>query len=484
MREKTDVLIIGAGVLGCFAARSLSRYKLDIAVVEQREDVCTGISRANTGIIYQGYDQHPGTIKAALCRRASEGFPALCAELDIPYKKRGLLMLSFGEHGDRVLEQKLRQGAENGVAGIRILDKAEVYEKEPFLCGGIRHALYAENTYVVNPWEMGIAAFENARANGAAFYFNEKAVRICRENGRFLVETQARTFETAKILICAGRKGDLVWELAEKPRIRILPKAADYLVFDTTTDGMIRHVISVEPEEKGDGITLVPTVDGNILAGPTRRAPAAASETATAAEGLAELRRKCRQLIPELSMDQIIRSFAGVRPNPYLLGEDGSISDRSLKDFILLEEDGLFAMIGIKTPGLTCAQELGMYMAERIAHSFASVPEEKPIYDPARCQDEGKAFDPARKGILRVSAMIGQDPEGFAKLPSAYHEILCRCRNTSKGEVLEAIRRGAVTLDGVKRRTGAGSGRCQGGYCMEKILQLLAETMGHEHIIL
>ena len=461
--EKVDVLIIGAGVLGCFAARNLSRYKLDISVLEQREDVCTGISKANTGIIYQGYDQHPGSLKASLCVRASAGFQTLCEELDVAYRKCGLLMTSFGPRGDRALAGKKKQGEANRVEGLRILNAGEVYALEPFLRGGISHALYAENTFTVNPWELGIAAFENARANGAAFCFREKAVNIERDRGAFLVRTEARTFRASRVLCCAGMQADRLWETVGRPRIRIRPLAADYLVFDTQAGKWLSHILSVEPEEKGDGITLVPTVDGNILAGPTRRTVRGEPDASTDADGLRELKKKTSELLPGLPMDLIIRSFASARPNPYALEEDGSLSNGSILDFEILEEDGFYALVGIKTPGLTCANELGAYMTDRIIRSFETAPE------------INRAYDPIRKAIPRVSRLLEEDIGRLEELPPPYREIICRCRNVSRGEVVEAIRRGAVTIDGVKRRTGAGMGRCQGGVCMEKILHILAE---------
>ena len=464
--EKVDVLVIGAGVLGCFAARSLSRYKLEVAVLEQREDVCTGISRANTGIIYQGYDQHPGSLKAALCVRASGGFPALCRELDVAYRKCGLLMASFGPRGDRSLEKKRRQGEANGVEGLRILSGSEVYALEPRLRGGILRALYAENTFTVNPWELGIAAFENARKNGVDFRFGEKVVGIERDRGAFLVRTEERTFRAPRVLCCAGMDSDRLWETANRPRIRIRPLAADYLVFDTRAGEWLSHVLSVEPEEKGDGITLVPTVDGNILAGPTRRAVRGEPDGSTDGDGLRELREKTARLLPGLPMDLIIRSFASARPNPYALEEDGSLSPESIRDFEILEEDGFYALVGIKTPGLTCAHELGEYMTDRIVRSFETAPE------------INRAYDPFRKAIPRAARLLEEDIGGLEALPPAYREIVCRCRGVSRGEVMEAIRRGAATVDGVKRRTGAGMGRCQGGVCMEKILHILSEETG------
>ena len=486
MKRSCDILIIGAGILGCFAARSLSRYALDTVVLEQKEDVCCGISRSNTGIIYQGYDQHPGSLKAQLCRKANLFFPSLCEELDVPYRKTGLLMLSFGPQSEEVLNKKIRQGRENKITDIRLLDRDQVYQMEPLLCSGVTGALYSENTYTVNPWELGIAAYENASSNQVEFRFNEKVLRIARQPGgssssssgrRFVVETLHHTYTASFLICCAGLSSDQLWEMAAAPSVRIVPLAGDYLVFDKAVGNFIHHILSVEPEIKGEGITLVPTADGNILAGPTRREPSEESAAATEPEGLAELKEKCHHLIPSLPMDRIIRNFGAVRPNPYSLEADGSISGRSLNDFMILEEDRFYALVGIKTPGITCARELGDYLTRKVLSSMDHTPGPNPSYSPIR------------KGIPRMASLFSEmaDAAGTSgsfsaknteDLPNEYFEIICRCQHISKGEILEAIRRGAKTIDGVKRRTGAGMGRCQGGYCMEKILRLLSEQTG------
>ena len=466
MIRKCDVLIIGAGILGCFAARALSRHDLDIIVIEKREDVCTGITRANTGIIYQGYDQHPGSLKARLTQQASNSFPTLCEELDVRYRKTGLLMLSFGPNADRVLKKKIENGHKNGIEDISIIDSRHVYELEPALCEGISSALYSENTYTVDPWELGIAAFENAAANGVRFYFNEEAHTIARSDDGFIIESGTTIYLASRVLCCAGFAADRLWDMVSRPIVKILPLAADYLVFDKSEGGVISHVISVEPEEKGEGLTLVPTVSGNILAGPTRRQIAGMPDGSTDIAGIRELKEKCSKLVPSLSLDKIIRNFGAARPNPYYTEYDGSISDRSVNDFVILEDNGFFDMIGIKTPGITCADELGRYISARIIDSMEKKPGPNPHYSPIR------------KGIPKIAKLIEEGsplPEGLSE---DCFDMICRCEHISRGEVMEAIRRGATTVDGVKRRTGAGMGRCQGGYCMEKILQILSTCLG------
>ncbi len=464
----SDIVIIGAGLLGCFAARALAVYDMKITVLEQREDVCTGISRANTGIIYTGCDTKPGTLKTRLCVKANENFAALCRELDVRFAATGSLMLSFGDRADGVLRKKYEQGLENGVHGLELLDRAETLRREPHLAEHVRGALYAPGTGTVDPWELGIAAYENAAANGVEFLLSEKLMRMERRENGFLLETNKDSYSCRAVLNCAGLSAPAVREMLLTPLVRIFPSAADYMVLDTKLQGYVTHVLFHEPEVKGKGLTLVPTVDGNILVGPTEYDFDEQENYATTAFGLERLRELCAEVMPGLDLSQLIRNFGSMRPNPYYVREEDGVwlpEGKNISSFTVLEEDGLFSLIGIKTPGLSCAAELGAYMAQKLTAYM-------------NCDRKNPAFDPVRKGITRVKDM---DTEQRSKLVAEnpdYGRIICRCREVSRGEVMEAIERGAVTVDGVKRRTGAGMGRCQGGYCMQSIMEILMERTG------
>ena len=465
--QKKDIVVIGAGLLGCFAARALAAYEVDAAVLEAREDVCTGISRANTGIIYAGYDTKPGTLKTELCVRGSRAMAALCQELDVPFLRCGSLMVACGERAEAVLRKKYADGLENGVEGLRLLSGAEALELEPQLTKRVRAALFAPETGTLEPWALALAAFENARANGADFRFHSPVRAIRREGGGFAVETDAETFFARAVLNCAGLAADRVRELCERPLVRLFPSAADYLVLDDTAAGFVRHVIFHEPEEKDKGLTLVPTPDGNLLVGPTER-DLDGLPGATDADGLARLRALCAEIVPGLDLGQTIRSFGAARPNPYYVREENGAylpESRGISSFTVLEEDGLVSLIGIKTPGLTCAKELGDYAADRLLAHLGGAPRKA-------------AFDPCRRAIPRPREMAESERAVFVAAQPDYGRIVCRCRGVSEGEVREAIRRGAVSVDGVKRRTGAGMGRCQGGFCMQHVLEKLAAERG------
>lgn len=465
--EKADVVIIGAGVLGCFAARAMAQYELKTIVLEAREDVCTGVTRANTGIVYTGGDTKPGTLKTRLCVRANADFDALCRELDVPFSRCGSLMISFGERGDRVLEKKLAQAMENGVPGVELLSGDEVLRREPNLSPNVRGGLYSPGTGTVNPWELGIAAYENARSNGIEFRLNEEIKRITRRDGGYVLESEKESYFCRAIINCAGLSADAVREMLHAPLVRIVPSAGEYMVLDDKLQGFVRHVIFHEPEQKGKGITLVPTVDGNLLAGPTEH-DAESADFAADIAGLELLSELCSFVVPTLPQDSLIRSFAARRPNPYYVYQkDGAwhTEEKSISSFTLLDEEGLFSLVGIKTPGLTCAGELGRLTAEKVAAYLG-------------CDAKNSRFEPRRRAIKTVRGLSAEQRNALISADPDYGRIICRCRGVSLAEVKQAIARGAVTVDGVKRRTGAGMGRCQGGYCMASVLEHLAHGHG------
>ncbi len=464
---RADVIIVGAGLLGCFAARALAGWNLQTLVLERREDVCTGVSRANTGILYPGYDNKPGSLKARLCVQAAAELDTLCRELDVPYSRPGSLMVACGPRAEAVLQSKLSQGEQNGVPGLRLLTRSEALAMEPGLTQAATAALYAPGTAVADPWAMGIAACENARANGVAFHLQEAVLRLERRADGFAVETDRQTYYARAVLNCAGLQADAVRELSERPNVRIFSTAADYWVLDAGGEGQPKHVLFFEPEEKVKGLTLTPTVDGSLLVGPTERPFDGRPGNPTAREGLDSLRAQCERLMPGLKLDGLIRSFGATRPNPAFVRQEGERwirEDKSIPDFCILEDDGLYSLIGVKTPGFTCAAPLGREMAARIAAFL-------------RCDSRNASFAPYRQGIPAVRRLSDEARAALVRGNPAYGEMVCHCWQVSRGEIDEAIRRGAVTVDGVKRRTGAGMGRCQGGECRREIARMLAQAL-------
>jgi glycerol-3-phosphate dehydrogenase len=474
--ERYDVIVIGGGLLGCFTVRALARYRLKTALLEAREDVCTGISRANTAIIYSGCDTKPGTLKSDMCVRAAQSFDSLCRELGVRYSPCGSLMISFGTKGEETLRKKMAQGSSNGVRGLRLLSGKEVLELEPNLSPKVTMGLFAPEAGTVNPWELGIAAAENALKNGASLHLSTTVHRIERTGEGYAVSACGKTYYAGGVVNCAGLRADDIHDMVSEPSVRVFPVSGDYYVLDTKASDVIRHVIFHEPEEKGKGLTLVPTVDGNVLLGPSRVAADGRNDAfPTSAEGLGKLCALAGEVIPALPLTHIIRSFGAIRPNPYYVRYDPEQSgfvreEKGISDFILHESKcapNFLSFIGIKTPGLTCAGELGAYAAEKMAGLLGR----------AECSPD---FDPTRIPPPRLNDLPFEERARLVRENPAYGRIVCRCRKVSEGEIIDSIRRnpGAVTIDGVKRRTGACSGRCQGSFCTQRIMEILSRELG------
>lgn len=473
-----DVCVIGGGILGCMAARELMRYQVRVVLVEKREDVCTGITRANTAVVYAGYDHKPGTLKGQLCVEANKDFEIMCRELDVPMKRCGSIMVCSGLRGAKVLEKKLADGIESGVPGLDILDRDGVLEMEPNLNPNVYKGLYAPTTGTVNPWELGIAAFENARENGCEIRFGAEVMSVLSLGEGFEIETLEHKTATTDVIFvrgiinCAGLYADRVREMILPPKIRIFTQRADYLVFDELLRGFLNHVIFYEAEEKGKDLTLVPTVDGNILAGASKQIGEDRDCFKTTQEGLAFLREMCREIVPGLPLEKVIRNFASIRPNPAEVEPDGEggyrKNDRKIHSFVIDQDKecpAMISFIGIKTPGLTCSGKLAEYTVRRLLDTIGL------------SDKKNDAFCPGRKGIVKTAQIPFEERQELAKQNADFGKIVCYCGKVTEGEIREAIYRGAVTVDGVKHRCGTGMGRCQGNRCEQRIEELLAEEL-------
>ena len=434
--KQFDAIVIGGGILGCFTARNLRRWNISTLLLEQAEDVCTGITRANSAIVYAGYDNKPGSMKAAMTVRGNANMGSLCGELEVPFSRCGSLLVTYDEASVSKLKKKLHNGIQNGVPGVQLLSGQEAEAMEPMLKKGVVAALYAPGTGTVNPWQLGIAAYENAVQNGAEAHMNTRVLGIRKSGEGFAVETGEDVFLCKMVFNCAGLWADKVQDLLFPSSVHLQLDGAEYLVLDALARKPER-VIFHQAESCGKGITAIPCVEGNLLISGVRKP--LGIPFATTPEGLRELHSATRELLPEADLKKVIRSFGAVRPNPYVANGE------SLHDFCIENPaPGFFSLIGIKTPGLTCANELGSYLAQRAAAYLNA--------------EENPAFNPKRRAIT------DQDSE-----------IICQCEKVTKAEILAAIRRGARTVDGVKRRVGSGMGRCQGSRCTYEIERLLEE---------
>ncbi|MBO7185049.1 MAG: NAD(P)/FAD-dependent oxidoreductase [Oscillospiraceae bacterium] len=442
--KRFDAVVIGGGILGCFVARNLRRWNISTLLVEKEGDVCTGITRANSAIVYAGYDNKPGSSKAEMTVRGNANMDSLCEELEVPFSRCGSLLVTYDVSSVPKLERKLENGRQNGVAGMRMLTGEEAEAMEPMLKKGIAAAVYAPSTGTVNPWQLGIAAYENAVQNGAQVSLNTSVNGIRREDSGYILLTSGESIACKVVINCAGLYADQLQQLLFPPSTRLKLDGAEYLVLDPLARKP-EHIIFHQADSCGKGITAIPCVEGNLLISGVRKDLTV--PFATTAEGLEELYADTHRLLPELDTSMVIRSFGAVRPNPY------RESGESIPDFCVENPaPGFYSLIGIKTPGLTCSNELGLALGEKAA---AFLQAEKNI-----------CFNPHRKAIEKKK----EDPD--------YCQILCQCERITKGEIMEAIRRGATTVDGVKRRVGSGMGRCQGSRCTWEIEKLLEEN-GH-----
>ena len=435
--KQFDAVVIGGGILGCMTARNLRRWNISTLLLEKEDDVCRGITRANSAIVYAGYDNKPGSLKAELTVRGNANMEGLCGELQVPFSRCGSLLVTYDDGSVSRLEKKLSNAVKNKVPDVRLLTGTEAEAMEPQLAKGVKAALYAPSTGTVNPWLLGIAAYENALQNGAQAQLNAEVTGIRREKGGFMVETREETYFCKLVFNCAGLFADKVQELAFSSSVRLELDGAEYLVFDRGAQKPGR-VIFLQGSTCGKGITAIPCVEGNLLISGIRKP--LGDPFATTAEGLQELHAATKELLPEVDPALVIRSFGAVRPNPH------KTAGESINDFCIENPGpGFYSLIGIKTPGLTASNELGLLLARKAAAYLG--------------EEENRDFDPRRKAIADKDS-----------------EIICRCERITRAQILEAIRRGATTVEGVKRRLGSGMGRCQGSRCGWRIAKILKET--------
>ena len=451
-----DVIIIGAGVSGSAVARELSRYQLKLCVLEREEDVCCGTSKANSGIVHAGFDAVPGTLMAQLNVRGNERMEPLSKELDFPFRRNGSLVVCTDKNEYHRLETLKRQGETNGVKGLRILNRSELMEMEPNISHDAFAALYAPTGGIVCPFGLNIALAENACVNGVEFRFNTEVTSIERLNDIWRIHTESGTYLTKYVVNAAGVYADRFHNMVSSRKICITPRRGEYCLLDHTASGHVSHTIFALPGKYGKGILVTPTVHNNLLIGPTATDIENKEGTCTTKEGLDEVMQKASLNVKDIPGGKIITSFAGLRAHE--CGHEFIIEE-------LADAPGFIDCAGIESPGLTSAPAIGERVTEIIRSKI----------DPVQKTD----FISVRKGILDPSILSKEERAVLIRNNPAYGNIICRCETISEGEILDAIRRplGAKSLDGIKRRTRAGMGRCQSGFCSPKVMELLAREL-------
>lgn len=450
-----DAVIIGGGAVGCAVARWLSRYRLRICLLERGEDVCMGTSKANSAICHAGFDAPVGSAKARFNVEGSRMMEALSRQLDFPYRRCGALVLCFNETDIPRLEELKARGECNGVEGLTVLDRDALRRQEPRVAPEAVAALYAPTSAIICPFGMTIALAENAAANGCEFRFDTKVQRIRRQDGGFLLETSRGPLESRTVICAAGVHGDTLHNQLCESQLHIVPRRGEYCLLDRRDGGLARHTIFQLPSAMGKGVLVTPTVHGNLLVGPTAEDQEDKGCTATTSAGLRRVAETASRSVPDLPMRDVITSFAGLRA--HLVGGDD--------DFIVGESaDGFFEAVGIESPGLSSAPAIGQYLAGLAAEKLGAA--------------EKDDFIAERRDIPRPREMDFAARQALIERDPAYATVVCRCEEITEGEIREAIRRGARSLDGVKRRVRAGMGRCQGGFCTPRVLELLHEELG------
>lgn len=470
-----DVIIVGAGVSGCAIARELSRKKRRIAVLERSADICEGTSKANSGIVHAGYDAMPGTLKAKLNVLGNQKMETLSKELDFPFIRNGSLVLCFEEDGMSDLEELQERGRQNGVKDLQILSPEQVHVIEPGISEDIVGALYAPDGGIVCPFGLNIALAENAAENGVEFFLGHTVTDISQQKcnaGRqgvqsYILQTDKESFTAPVVINAAGVYADVLHNMVSEQKLHIVPRRGEYCLMDKTAGNLVHSTVFQLPSKFGKGILVTPTVHGNLLVGPTAEDIENREGVETTAAGLEKVMERGKQSVPGLDGRLIITSFAGLRAHIERI--DGAVSNGGTADFCVQEisdAPGFFDVAGIESPGLSCAPAIGEYVAEMIRKKYPA--------------PENTDFHGHRKGIFSMATATQEERMAMIASNPAYANVICRCELVTEGEILDAIHRplGATTLDGVKRRTRAGMGRCQSGFCSPKVLEILARELG------
>ena len=451
-----DVIIIGAGVSGCAVARELSRYELDICVLEKESDVCEGTSKANSGIVHGGFDAKPGTLKAKLNVLGNQMMDEMAEKLDFPFRRNGAMVVCQSKEEMAVLEELMERGKKNGVEGMEMLSRSQALLLEPNLADTVYAAIHIPSSGIVCPFEMNLAYAENAVQNGVQFHLETEVKQIEKMENGFRVLTDKGMFETRFLINAAGVYADIFHNMVSREKIHITPRRGEYCLLDKNAGNLVERTIFQIPTPKGKGVLVTPTVHGNLLIGPTAADITDKEGTETTSDGLEEVMKKCTKSVKNIPKRQIITSFAGLRAHE----DDGDFIIQEVKD-----AKGFIDVAGIESPGLSSVPAIGVYVRD-IMTGLTEL-----------C--EKKKYCEYRKRITRISELSREEQNGLIQENPAYGQIVCRCEGVTMGEILDAIHRplGATTLDGIKRRTRAGMGRCQAGFCTPKNMELLAEEL-------
>ena len=450
-----DIVIIGSGVIGCSIARELSKYKIDITVVDKNLDISEGISKANSGIIHGGFNEKKGTLKAKLNLEANKIIEGLSKELEFPFKRNGSLVLAFDEEELDKLKLLKANGEDLGIEELEILNREEVLELEKNINSNVVGALHIKASGIVSPYEMTLAFAENAFENGVEFIQGKEVIDIKRDEDKYkIILNDSSSIETKIVINAAGLGGANINNLVSENKYEIHGVKGEYCLFDKIAGGLCKKTLFQVPSELSKGVLVTPTVDGNLLVGPNANS---SDNVKTSREGIDEIIEKSKKTISEIPFNRVLNTFSGIRPKI------------DTKDFIIEEvkdAKNFINVIGIDSPGLTCAPAIAEYVANLL----------REIIDLNKKED----FRPHRTKMLRMSELSIEEKNKLISQKPAYGKMVCKCEFVTEGEIIDAIKRplGATTIDGVKRRTRAMMGGCQGVGCMIPITAILSRELG------
>lgn len=452
-----DVIVIGAGVIGGMITRKLAAYDLNVCIVEKQNDVAMGATKANSAIVHAGFDAKVGSLKALLNVRGSEMMPQVTKELGVKYINNGSLVIGFNDTDRATIEELLERGKTNNVKDLRILEQDELKRLEPSISDNVTCALYAPTGAITCPYELTIAAIGNAMDNGVALKLNFEVAEIKEADGLYeLVSADGQSVKAKYVINSAGMYSDKIAQMVGDDSFDVHPRRGEYILLDRECGDLVSHTIFRTPTKMGKGILISPTVDGNLLLGPTSVDMEDKEDKSTTAGGFDDIIRQAKENVDGIPFGKTITSFCGLRA----VGSTG--------DFIIkADKPGFITLAGMESPGLSAAPAVAEYVADMLKEQGLELVE-KADYNPIRKPQH--AFHEA--SIEEKNEIIRQD--------SSYGKIVCRCETITEGEILAAIRTnpGARDLDGVKRRTRAQMGRCQGGFCGPQIVELLARELG------
>ncbi len=453
-----DVLVVGAGVIGGMVARELSKYKLSVCLIEKENDVAMGASKANSGIVHGGFDPEPDTLKAKLNVSGVELLYEAAAQLHVPYRKNGSMVCAFGKEEEPAIHELFERGINNGVKGMKILSGDEARAEEPRLSDACTLALLIPSAGIVCPYQLTLSAIGNAMDNGVELKTNFAVAKIEHTDIFTLASKKGDILKGKYLINCAGCYSDKVAQLAGDCDFEIVPRAGEYLLIDKTEGDTVKHTIFQVPTPEGKGILVTPTADGNLLTGPTAGVVETPEHDEITQKGVDTVIKLAAKSVPDVNFRQVITSFTGVRS-----------SDKK-GDFIIEASKkvcGLINVAAIDSPGLSSCVAIARYVVGIMDDIGAELKEKE-------------AWNPNRENTHAFREMSLEEKDAYIKKNPAYGKIICRCETISEGEILDAIRRNpkAPDMDGVKRRTRAGMGRCQGGFCSPYVMKLIAKEQG------